>query len=136
MDEEHLTAALGKDPQRTMPHLRMVVLPAIVTSARLMMCEFDPLDVQPRTGELVPWDRATLTEHTSLIFGYPVPRHLQRSSDVLKAWERGALDWGSRMHILVIQSAALADTLKSLHTDADVADIEHLRLMAQRGHTS
>ncbi len=54
----------------------LIFVPIIVTTARLHVCDFQPPDVDPKTGEL-PLDRAKLTEVTHLRFEYPMPRSLQ-----------------------------------------------------------
>ncbi|MDT5059978.1 MAG: hypothetical protein QOH63_437 [Acidobacteriota bacterium] len=53
-----------------------LVLPVIVSTAKLFMCEFDPKDISVSTGE-IPFDRVKLTQAPYLIYRYPLPRHLQ-----------------------------------------------------------
>jgi hypothetical protein len=89
---------------------RQIILPIIVTTARLHLCEFDPKDVEARTGE-IPWDKATLKEHPYLSFEYPVPRHLQDIATDLTVYadiEQRVIPW---MDIIIVQSESLSEFL-------------------------
>ena len=89
-------------------------IPAIVTTAKLVVCDFDPADVNPVTGE-VPFDKATLREVPSVTFEYTLPRHLQFGpADISRSYGEGLVDLFTRMHLLVIQSGHFADVLKEL----------------------
>jgi hypothetical protein len=54
-----------------------ILLPIIVTTANLFTCESNPSDVDPKTGEIHPYDKARLIPQDYLLFEYPLPRHLQ-----------------------------------------------------------
>ncbi len=83
----------------------LVFLPVIVTTARLHVCDFDPKDVDPASGEL-PWDRAALTEVTHLRYEFTLPAALQWPTESLGQGDFP--DWtepGIRQWIGVVNSA-------------------------------
>jgi hypothetical protein len=93
---------------------KQVFMPAIVTSARLFLCEFDPADVSPTTGE-IPYDKVSMTEKPYLIFNYPLPSHLQMDrGHLLYLSSADKQDSLVRMHIIVVNGAHLAKFLDYL----------------------
>jgi hypothetical protein len=102
-----------------MPWKEQVFLPAIVTSAHLFTCDFDPADVDHETGE-IPYEKATLTKHPWLVFEYPLPRHLQSEpADLVATLTQNSLDMFTTMNIFVIHSKDFAQVLTELATMAD-----------------
>jgi hypothetical protein len=94
-------------------------VPAIVTTARVFTCDFDPIDVNPKTGEIA-YDRVSLTEQPMVIYEYPIPRDLQFDpfdSDPYRL-PTGVNEWSFerfiRMPIVVINSAEFAARLPTL----------------------
>jgi hypothetical protein len=119
-EEAALTQVLGKNPKEPMPHLRMAFLPVIVTSARLLICDFSASDVNPATGEIA-FDRAQISEHPRLIFQYAIPAHLHKEiPDIASAWKRGTLYHSTRLSMLVVHSEAFRSTLDYLAKNANV----------------
>lgn len=95
---------------------KQVFFPCIVTTAGLRVCEFDPKDVSPVTGE-IPYDRVKISEHPYLIYKYPLPSHLQM--------DRGHLlylsseEYGQalvRMDILIVNSTHLVKFLETMRS--------------------
>ena len=96
------------------PWLKQVLLPTVVTSARIFTCDFDPSDVNPATGEL-PYDKAQISEQPYVLFEYSLPRHLQGApADLLGALNSGGLEWFTRMHIMILHSGNFAGVLPQL----------------------
>lgn len=97
-----------------MPWQTQLVIPVVITSARLYVCDFDPLDVNKDTGE-VPRERASLARHDLIVFEYPLPKHLQTApKDLATALREDRMEWFSRLHVLVVHSAYLRQFLESL----------------------
>ena len=97
-----------------LPWARQIFVPAIVTSARLYTCDFDPADVNVASGE-IPFEKAAVTEHKYLLYEYPLPRHLQtmpQFPEVTKAG--GDYDLFNRMQIFVVHSGHLSEFIKQL----------------------
>jgi hypothetical protein len=103
---------LGRSTNATpLPWITKRYLPAIVTSARLFVCDFDPRNIDPRTGE-IPLEKAQLSERTDIVYEYALPRHLQFGpAAYATAYGEGLFDTFTRMDILVIQSERLPDFL-------------------------
>ena len=96
------------------PWRRQLLLPAIVTTAKLFICDFAPCDVDVSTGE-IPFGKTTLTEKPYLIYEYAIPRHLQsRPSDLLEPMNTGREDWFTNLRIVVVQSKNFAQLLADL----------------------
>lgn len=95
--------ATNKDAFR-MPWSIQILLPTIVTSARIYTCTFDPSEVHPATGE-ISYSKATLTEQPYLIYKYPLPSHLQNiPEEVVGKLTMKNIDNYIRMNIFVVQS--------------------------------
>lgn len=118
LEETRFSDALSRrDKQRQMPWTRQVILPAIVTSARLRLCDFDPQDVNPRSGE-IPLSKAAFSEHPMLVYEYPVPHHLQLApASLARVIEQRQHDLFARMHILVIQSESFRESLGDIQAE-------------------
>ena len=87
-----------------MPWSIQILLPTIVTSARIYTCTFDPSEVHPATGE-ISYSKATLTEQPYLIYKYPLPSHLQNiPEEVVGKLTMKNIDNYIRMNIFVVQS--------------------------------
>jgi hypothetical protein len=111
-EERQFLTRLGLSRQDlVMPWKRQILLPIIITSARIFTCEFDPRDIEPTTGE-IPYAKAAITEHPFLIYEYPLPRHFQKPpSDLIATVTEDQIELFMRMHILVVYGAKLADFL-------------------------
>lgn len=116
-EEAQFSNVMGSSsPPTVMPYKGQVILPAIVTSARLFTCTFDPSDVNPSTGE-IPYEKAGLKERPYLFYEYPLPRHLQMSpQSMLQALASNSLELFTRLHILVVTSLAFPSVLEQFST--------------------
>ena len=114
-EDSSISRRLGMRSGATAPPWQIkAYIPAIVTTARLFLCDFDPANVDPVTGE-VPFDKANISEAPSVVFEYTLPRHLQFGpADISRSYSEGLVDLFTRMHLLVIQSQHFADILKDL----------------------
>lgn len=91
---------------------KQVFFPCIVTTARLKVCEFDPADVSPVTGEIA-YNRVKISEHPYLIYKYPLPRHLQMDRGHLLYLSSEDYDQAlTRMDILIVNSAHMIEFLE------------------------
>jgi len=115
MEEKEFSKVLGaSNPALPMTWREQVILPMIITTARLYTCEFDAGDVSPKTGE-IPLHKASLVEQSHLFFEYPIPRHLQVApKDLLKTLTRGKADVFIRQHIMIVQSESLRHVLANI----------------------
>jgi hypothetical protein len=76
-EEQRFGNALGATvPAQPPPHTHHHIIPVIVTTAKLYLCEFDPADIDPATGGL-PLDKAHLTSVPNLRYEYPIPLSIQ-----------------------------------------------------------
>ena len=107
----------GASPTANLPWRQKLYFPTIVTTARLFVCEFDAREIDGATGEISP-SKASIKEHDSLVFEYPLPRHLQVvPSDVANSYKEGLVDMFTRQHVLVVQSRYLPSFLRSFYND-------------------
>jgi hypothetical protein len=98
-----------------LPCHKKLYCPAIVTTARLFVCEFDPREVDPTCGEIVPV-KASIAECDEVVFEYTLPRHLQfKPSDVAGSCKEGVVDLFTRLHILVVQSRRFPAFLQTFY---------------------
>jgi hypothetical protein len=108
-------------PRPVMDEGERLFLPMIATTARLLVCTFDPSDVDPKTGE-IPYTNATLAEHPALVYEYPIPTSLQISPWILaqhplEGGNNVNVDWLARMPIVVVNSKHFAAVLETLLDD-------------------
>lgn len=97
------------------PWKRKFYFPAIVTTARLFVCEFDPRAVNPATGEIKTTE-AALSERDAIVFEYTLPRHLQMPPlNIGDAYNEGLVDMFTRLHILVVQSQKFPAFLETFY---------------------
>lgn len=102
------------------PGHHVILVPMIVTTARLSTCTFDPTEVEPTTGE-IDFAKATLNECPLLIYEYPIPRPLQFDLDDFRSPPQNIpLDPFVKMHIVVIQSDHLSNALPTLGAEFDL----------------
>jgi hypothetical protein len=94
-------------------------IPIIVTTANLLLCEFEPGDTSMTSGEIA-FDKTTLKPVKRLFYEYPVAPHLHLRRDdywlVPRPQDRNK---HIRRHILVVNSSDFRDTLDWL---VDLAD--------------
>ena len=115
-EEAGLAGSFGRfNPEEETLTDKHVFLPAVVTSARLSVCEFDDGDVDPERGE-IPYDRVKVTPAPYLIYRIPLPPHLQRRPEpsVKEAIVYGSHEVHTRMDVLIVHSGAFAGFLKDI----------------------
>lgn len=119
LEEWKFSRALGAASTRpVMAYRKQRFLPAIVTSARIFTCDFDPTDVSPATGE-IPYEKARLNEWPYLLYEYALPPHLQTApDDLVDTLTRNSMDLFARMQIMVVHSAKLTEVLDDLATQS------------------
>lgn len=113
-EEWKFSNALARDDtEEDSSFRRQVILPVIVTTARLFACRFDAQSVHPQNGE-IPYDDASLDEVDALIYDYAVPIHLQTEPERLAQTlqNRGGINLFTRIPILVVKSEALPHYLQ------------------------
>jgi hypothetical protein len=117
-EENQFSVARRNQQNPSLPFLykRQLFLPAIITTAKLFSCSFDPADVNVTTGEIPP-DKVTINEQPYLLYEYPLPRFLQHNpQDLVSVLEAKTREMFIRMDILVINSNAFSDVLSKLVT--------------------
>ncbi len=96
---------------------KQLLVPAIVTTAHIYTCHFNPSDVDPDKGE-IPFDKIQLTKQPYLVFDYPLPRYLMNlpanlgEMDDQSKWDAlrsDSLEPFARMQIAVVHSQALSE---------------------------
>ena len=115
VEESNFSEVLGSSSSSPAPHWRQqILIPMIVTTARLFMCNFASEDIDPVSGE-IPLEKASLQESTHLVYDYPIPRHLQANrGNLLETLKRGTIEWYVRNHIIVVQSMKLEEFLSDV----------------------
>jgi len=96
------------------PYDHQIFIPTIVTTAKLFTCKFDSKDINEKNGE-IPFSRVTLEEQPYLLYEYPLPVHFHSTPlDKVGVLKAGNNDFGTRMDILVVNSAKLPEFLSKL----------------------
>lgn len=94
--------------------VHQIFIPTIVTTAKLLLCNFDVKDIDEKTGE-IPFSKATFEEQPYLLYEYPLPVPFHSTpSDELGVLKTGDKDFGTRMDILVVNSSHLSEFLSKL----------------------
>lgn len=111
--EEHLAGRLGAaTPALEMEWKSEVLIPIIVTSAKLKLLDFNADKVDAGTGE-IPFSAATLKEVPYLVFEYPIPSRLQHRPkndiDII-----GKEQWFTRKDIIVVTSTSFNKLLENM----------------------
>jgi hypothetical protein len=107
----------SSNPASLTPRRVETFIPTIITNAKLFVCEFDPKDVSPETGE-IEFNNVSLIEKDSVIYEYPLPRHLQTgATDPVWLRDYGSIEDVVRKHILIIHSGALPIVMRNLERD-------------------
>jgi len=121
-EDSSISGRLGMRSGASAPPWKIkAYIPAIVTTAKLFVCDFDPANVNPVTGE-VPFDQASIFEAPSVVFEYTLPRHLQFGPATISgSYGEGLVDLFTRIHVLVIQSQHFAEILRGLGEEDLVA---------------
>lgn len=97
-----------------MPYIHQILIPTIITTAKLYVCKFDPKNINTATGE-IPYSKAKIEEQPYLLYEYPLPVHFQSTPvDKVGVLKSGNKDFGSRMDILVVNSSHLKEFLSKL----------------------
>lgn len=91
-----------------------IIIPTIVTTAKLFLCNFRSEDINKETGE-IPFSKARLEEQPYLLYEYPLPVPFHTSpADEVSVLNTGNKDFGTRMDILVVNSSHLSEFLLRL----------------------
>ena len=110
-DNKDLSA---KSANAEMPYVHQIFIPIIITTAKLLVCEFDPKNVDKKTGEIL-LSKATLKELPYLLYEYPLPVHFHSTPfDKVAVLKTGNKDFGTRMDILVVNSSNFSEFLSKL----------------------
>lgn len=121
-EETHLSRALGTaNPPASMPFRKLHIIPAIVTTAHLFTCEFDPAGVDPKMGEIAQ-DAAKLEEVKRVVLRYALPPRLQKAPKDLAErleWRRRGAELLAYMPILVVQAESLPALLGDFASQMD-----------------
>lgn len=97
-----------------MPYVHQILIPIIVTTAKLFICKFNPENIDGRTGE-IPFSEVILEEQPYLLYEYPLPVHFHSTPlDKVSVLKTGNKDFGTRMDILVVNSSKLSEFLSKL----------------------
>lgn len=114
-EEGRSIQAMGQHDQ-PLTYTKHLLIPMVVTTAKLSVCSFDAKDVDLASG-VIPFDKVELTEQPFLIYEYPLPRSLQLTFDIdhsSYAPHERMLKMSSRMYVFIVHSTALSDTLNVL----------------------
>jgi hypothetical protein len=96
------------------PWTRKTYIPFIVTTARLYKASFTAADISLSSGE-VQLSAVALEPVTSVVYEYPLPKHLQHTpADPLPALSGVEIESFTRMDIIVVQADSLGELLKTL----------------------
>jgi hypothetical protein len=102
-------------PSVSMPFRQKLYFPTIVTTANIHICEFDPTNVNPQSGE-IEFGHAKITKCDVLVFEYPLPRHLQvLPVNLVDSFNEGIVDSFTKAHLFVVQSAYFSTFLSAFH---------------------
>jgi hypothetical protein len=118
-EEQEYSTALRDHAQsqrvlQVLPYRRQVLLPVIVTTAKLFVCVFDLAQIDIASGEL-PLDKARIVEYPSLLYRYALPRSLQyHPGNMAGVLPNGDRETFRRMDILIVTSTALSTALSQL----------------------
>jgi len=120
-EDGDISERLGRSSTSAQPPWhKKLYFPTIVTTASLFVCEFDPKEVDPGTGEIAP-GAATVTPRDTVVFEYPLPRHLQFSpGDIGASYKEGIVDLFTRLHIMVVQSRYFPTFLRTFYGSTEV----------------
>ena len=94
-----------------------IVLPVILTTADLFVCDFDPGEVDPTRGE-IPWNEVKLTKVPYLIYRYSMPLHLQRHFELYFELKTNRPDEYLRIDTFVVNAEHFKDFLNFIRISA------------------
>jgi hypothetical protein len=101
----------SSDQSRTPPlpplHPNTTIVPLIVTTAELLICDFNATDVDGDTGE-IPFGKSALSPVPRVLYEFPLPHHLH-------TFHWNETEMGIRRHIIIVHSSQFADFLEN-HT--------------------
>lgn len=113
-DGELLNHARASGQHATPPWSKKTYIPFIVTTARLFRVSFTASDVSLDGGE-IPLSAVALEPITSVLYEYPLPKHLQHTpADPLPALSGLEIESFTRLDIIVVQAESLSSFLKTL----------------------
>jgi len=118
-EQRHGNALGAMVPAPPPTHMYHHIIPLIVTTAKLYVCQFDPADIDPATGEL-PLDRAHLTAVPHLRYEYPIPLSIQAGpldAELRTILLERQMHRFQRLQIEIVNSVAFEDFLKDFAFD-------------------
>ncbi len=125
-EANHSQIRAAHNPIPPLDYHTQLIVPCIVTTAKLYSCSFDPRDVDPNRGE-IPLDKAVLQEMPYVVYEYPLPKHLQSApADLVEALSSNNLELLTQMDIVVINSLYFKDLLNEQNFVEDL-----LRIVSQ-----
>jgi hypothetical protein len=95
------------------------IIPVVVTTANLYLCEFDPAEVDPATGEIPP-AKVRLTPVPNLRYEYPIPLSIQSrppSDELGGILQEMQMHRFQRLQIEVVNSLAFEGFLRDFEFD-------------------
>jgi len=90
---------------------KVYIVPLVVTTARLRLCQFNPRKVDEETGEISLNEAALTNPLASIVYEYPLPTNFQRYKPHISE------DRYVRRHIIVVHSTKFRDFLATLGLD-------------------
>lgn len=93
-----------QNPSVAILHPNTNIVPMIVTSANLFVCDFHPNDVDGATGQ-IPFSKAALSEVPMVVYEFPLPHHLHNRSDETEV--------AVRRHIIIVHSSRFYGFLRN-----------------------
>ena len=101
--QDRASNPLRQSPPPPPLHPNTVIVPMIVTTARLSVCDFRAIDVNGATGEISFGD-VTLSPVPRVVYEFPLPRYLHTHSPEPES--------GMRRHIVIVNSSCFAEFLE------------------------
>jgi hypothetical protein len=119
-EAEHSKKRAAHNPIPPLDYHTQLIVPCIVTTAKLYSCSFDPKDVDTERGE-VPFKKAVLQEMPFVVYEYPLPKHLQSTpEDLVEALSSNNLELFTRMDIVVMNSQYFENLLSEQNFAEDL----------------
>jgi hypothetical protein len=118
-EQRHGNALGAMVPPPTPAYMYHHIIPVVVTTAKLYLCEFDPADIDPATGELPP-EKAQLTSVPNLRYEYPIPLSIQAGpldAELRMILLEQQMHRFQRLQIEVINSVAFEGFLRDFEFD-------------------
>ena len=115
--EEHIHSKTLSNSTAKPPYKIQLLLPVVITTAKLLLCNFNAEDINSKTGE-ISYDKVKLSEQPYLVYEYPLPRLLQKiPANLIDALNTQSLEVFVRMDILIINSSHFTEFLTKIAKD-------------------